>query len=758
MNTRSIIIATILLAIGGSSLSGQANRLVESGLDKSGNGILSVTNNGDTVRVDSINLTSNLWFNGPSNGSRSYIGVDGEMYVQRWRDANQKYGQYFGTDHHLFHDQNNNLSNSVIEFFRRGWNGTDYDITPNGAKMGGIWFSRGTGVGTQERNWMEFNATITDNITGEGYFNWDIEDGDTDKNGELFRLTNESAAASPYRFNRMGTNTYGTGTEDVTLAGYDANGHLINDASIFRMNSSASAAGMVVTSTGSSAAGSYFVTNKIGIIPFSEELLGAFSFANSNVIVGGLYNYFPAFGTTTTQTELRVGPSRASNTAQIWSPDRSISYPGYDAGIHDDTPVKALGLNADEKMVTFAVPSGGSADGNGLYSVSNNATDVAVDTIGVNDEVVIDATADNGSLKVDALLKVRDTISLTGNSTRVLGKTQMQLEANSGGSSIGRIILSGNTAVPLQIRDINPSDIAVYSGLAFSFDSQSNFTAAQGTGFLFSVPGANLDIDADTVKLVDLPSQPWVRNSTYVLTADQNGHMEPSIKGLYSDTTLSVTNGNILSFGTIFADHETTTIESIVNTSASTDNTLLLGTATTAMLGHKIVVTNSDTDTDPDSDNYDTALSATSPISLNGTIVSGYMMARGETVTLIIANVGGSPAFVISSSSIRSGNIHTITAAAPTLQLERGIVLQFNAVTQGLTTNTLGTSDLEHGDELQIVIVGANGGNDSTLDLDFGNIVWDNLSGDATETFNQPRHSFTATWDDVNELLILNGN
>lgn len=990
MKTKNIILAAVLFMVEVGSLLGQSDRLVETASGEAGNGILSATNNEDTVRVDSINLTNSLWFKGPNNGSRSYIVVNGDMYVQRWRDASQNYGQYLGTDHQFYHDRNSNPSNSVIEFFRRGWNGTSYDITPNGAKMGGIWFTRATGVGTQVRHWMEFNATITDNSNGEGYFSWDIADGDASKNGELLRLTNATSAPSPYRFNRMGAGIFGTGTETIVMSGYDVNGYFLNNPLIFSFNSTAAAAGINLTTNGSGA-GSAFIANKMGIFPLSTEEIGSYQFGYNGAPIGGLYGQVVNFSGDV-NLQIRTGTNPASDVAMEFAADETVSLPGYASGAKDDTPTKALGLNSSNEMVTYtvasagsdgngifqdvtedtiraagfhvslpswsrltigdgaanqqtlygswskgltfklendqetpfyhlglrdstgtdaifrnyidpryeefswtgpdyfyqrtidvsngsgterttgritgsslfithefdvqnriftyggeitnnnyftskldagtgnwsigttgndvgnaftykylnvegtstsgdrislyngsytlpnAIPSttlndttimawigdgsnssptfidksllgiGGENGGNGIFTGENNAATVAVDTINVAKEVVINATTDNGALKVDALFEARDTINLTGNSSRILGQTQMQIEANNGGSSIGRILLSGNTAVPLQIRDIDPNDAGIFSGAAFSFDSQSNFTAAPGTGFLFSVPGANMDIDADTVKLVDLPNQPWVRSNTYVLTSDQNGHLERSIKGLYSDTTLSVTNGNILSFGTIFADHETTTIESIVNTSASTDNTLLLGTATTAMLGHKIVVTNSDTDTDPASDDYDTALSAISPISLNGTTVSGYMMARGETVTLTIANVGGSPAFVISSSSIRSGNIHTITAAAPTLQLERGIVLQFNAATQGLTTNTLGTSDLEHGDELQIVIVGANGGNDSTLDLDFGNIVWDNLTGDATETFNQARHSFTATWDDVNELLILNGN
>ena len=91
MKTKNIILAALLFIVGAGSLLGQSDRLVETTSGEAGNGILSAVNNEDTVRVDSINLTNSLWFKGPNNGSKSYIGVNGDMYVQRWRDASQNY-------------------------------------------------------------------------------------------------------------------------------------------------------------------------------------------------------------------------------------------------------------------------------------------------------------------------------------------------------------------------------------------------------------------------------------------------------------------------------------------------------------------------------------------------------------------------------------------------------------------------------------------------------------------------------------------
>lgn len=1163
---------------------GQSKRVANTSNSSGNKGIFSVENEKDTARIDTVNLTGNLVFKGPINGSKSYIGSNGDLFINRWNDASQNYGQYLGTDHQFFHDRQSNLSTSVIEFFRRGWNGSEYDITPNGAKMGSIWFTRATGVGTQDRSWMEFNATITDNATGEGYFNWDIEDGDVNKNGELFRLTNQTAAPSPYRFNRMGTGVFGAGTETVRMAGTDSDGYLINNPLFYSFNNTTSSGGVLMNTTGTGP-GSFFIANKSGIVPLSPEDIGAFTFGFNGASIGGMYGKVANFSGSS-QLTFVTGPNTSTDIAMLLDEDQNVALPGYASGAKDDTPTKALGLNGSNEVVTFAVPSGGSdgsiyadsdslqnaettyvkfnpdeqgltfgkindtyytyapdemglaidnyntgsvtmfngngsdvlnytgvgttnfeayvgsnttglssritafnpnsetrgielftgtastwsnigifkdgvtastrrlgfgvlkatetdisgyngivprasdvnsdlmnfvvqkqsttsgnprknvfriaadtsavdgdtiwmydkfffpdvtptnngnpqylswtdgvpgfgevagggSDGNGIYTgtdslLSDPITHVKMSSfeqtlnigefpdtyfsynssmdkglfidnywngaIGfansdgtdergymylgkdgeyyyvteansspvenfmyvpkptqdaalrydienggngnekaqlrmhsdVVDMGLSDLTSSNGiyfGVVKNAQKGVLDALTLedpgkysfavqkeVGDSYAALfdivadssniegtdvinffgkygfpdatpiedGSDQMLVWNNgvgsfaaAGGGSDGnglfdvandgdtissgftayqeglfqlmsasgnkqsRLLLSNNTAINTTLEDRN-IDATVTTKLTLSHDSQSSMDVAPGTGFLFDVPQSNYNIDADTLKLLDLPNQPWVRDDFYVLTSDASGHVQPSIKGLYSDTTIFVTNNDILSI-TTFPDHEVFTIHSTVTSGSSSDNDIILPTLTADMVNRKFVVINDDTDTDATSGDNDTAVASGSAIISNGKAVSGYIMAAGEVATFLVVNDNGTFQYHLTSSVAATNVRQTITAASQTIQLERGMVILLDAATQGTTTNTLATSDLEDGDMIQILIFGADTGT-STLDLDVGSIVWDTLAGSGTEAFSGARHSFTGTWDDTNSLLILNGN
>ncbi len=87
-----------------------------------------------------------------------------------------------------------------------------------------------------------------------------------------------------------------------------------------------------------------------------------------------------------------------------------------------------------------------------------------------------------------------------------------------------------------------------------------------------------------------------------------------------------------------------------------------------------------------------------------------------------------------------------MNTASPTVYVERKNKYIFDASTQGPTTNILEVSDLEPGDEILILILGADGGNDCTLNLSSGDIIYDNLSGDATEVFTDSRLSLRGVW------------
>lgn len=240
-------------------------------------------------------------------------------------------------------------------------------------------------------------------------------------------------------------------------------------------------------------------------------------------------------------------------------------------------------------------------------------------------------------------------------------------------------------------------------------------------------------------------------NGISILDTDDNfvsDNLEEALQELVSyDTVIYVNNNDILAWGTILDRHKNIYVVSQMNSSSTSDNDLVFPTPTTATLGHVITIFSRDLDNGFD-DNSDTAISSSGTIRKGNTTVSGYICAGGEVVEMQAIDIDGAGTIEWQLSPKWDGWTSTgiINTASPTVHLERKNKYIFDAATQGLTTNTLEVSDLEPGDEIQLLILGADGGNDCTLDLSSGDIIYDNLSGDATEVFTDSRISLRGIW------------
>ncbi len=247
-------------------------------------------------------------------------------------------------------------------------------------------------------------------------------------------------------------------------------------------------------------------------------------------------------------------------------------------------------------------------------------------------------------------------------------------------------------------------------------------------------------------------------NGISILDTDDNfvsDNVEGALQELVDyDTVIFVNNNDVLTWGTILDRHKNIYIVSQMNSSSTSDNDLVFPTPTTATLGNVITIFSRDLDNGFD-DNSDTAISSSGTIRKGNTTISGYICAGGEVVEMQAVDIDGAGTIEWQLSPKWDGWTSTgiVNTASPTVYVERKNKYIFDAATQGPTTNILEVSDLEPGDEILILILGADGGNDCTLNLSSGDIIYDNLSGDATEVFTDSRLSLRGVWTGIDLQL-----